>query len=812
MKIKMNLRIVILLTFLVQYLIPIGNMSLFAQEKLDYQLPPQEIVDLIDAPPTPSVKIHPKGKWMLFLELPNLPSIEHVARKEMRIGGIRIDPKTNGQSRSWYYNNIKLFSVDENKEFNLTGIPNDPMIENVNWSPDGNKIAFTITKSNGIELWMADLKLKTAVQLTKAIINDATWGNPYQWMPDSKHIIYKSIDIERGQAPPKKSDVPTGPVVRENKGKKAPVRTFQDLLTNAHDEQLFKYFVTTLEGNSKAFGAKGIISSFNPSPNGKYILVQTVKEPFSYLVPYYRFPRLVEIWDYKGELVKQLADLPVSDDIPQGFGSVKKGPRSFTWRSDVPAELYWVEAQDEGDANKESEFRDKLFSLNAPFDKQTKELVSLNLRYGGITWGNENIAIIREYWWKTRRAITSIFDPGNDQKEKSVLFDRSYEDKYNDPGNFETTTNESGNSVLLTPDQGKTLFLLGRGASPEGNRPFIDKFNVASKKSTRLWQSEAPNYEYPYQIIDPFKEIAITRRESVTEQPNFFIRKLKEDNLNQLTKFPHPYPNFKSINKTLLKYKRDDGILLTGNLYLPYTDKNRNKNLPVIMWAYPQEFKSADAASQVKDSPYRFDRIGWWSSLIWLTQGYAVLNGPSMPIIGEGDEEPNDTYVKQLVSSAKAAVDTLVKMGIADQDKFAVGGHSYGAFMTANLLAHSDLFAAGIARSGAYNRTLTPFGFQSEERTFWEAKDIYFNMSPFMHADKIKEPLLLIHGEADNNSGTFPLQSKRFYNALKGHGATVRLVMLPHESHGYRARESILHMLWETYEWLEEHVKKENQN
>jgi dipeptidyl aminopeptidase/acylaminoacyl peptidase len=190
-----------------------------------------------------------------------------------------------------------------------------------------------------------------------------------------------------------------------------------------------------------------------------------------------------------------------------------------------------------------------------------------------------------------------------------------------------------------------------------------------------------------------------------------------------------------------------------------------------------------------------------------VARGYAVFDDPSMPIIGEGDKEPNDSFVKQLVMSAEAAVNKLVELGIADRRKIAIGGHSYGAFMTANLLAHSDLFAAGIARSGAYNRTLTPFGFQREERTYWEAPEVYYNMSPFMHADKINEPMLMIHGHADNNSGTFPIQSERMFAAMKGHGGKARLVMLPHESHGYRARESILHVLWETDQLLENYVK-----
>lgn len=226
------------------------------------------------------------------------------------------------------------------------------------------------------------------------------------------------------------------------------------------------------------------------------------------------------------------------------------------------------------------------------------------------------------------------------------------------------------------------------------------------------------------------------------------------------------------------------------------------------MWAYPAEFKSADAAGQVKDSPYKFNRISYWGPQAFLTMGYTVLDNFSVPIVGEGDKEPNDTYIPQLVASAEAAVDEVVRRGVADRNRIAVGGHSYGAFMTANLLTHTRLFKAGIARSGAYNRTLTPFGFQAEERNYWQAPDVYNAMAPFNYADHIKDALLMIHGEQDNNSGTFPIQSERMYAAVKGLGGTARLVLLPNEAHAYRARESIMQMLAEMNNWLETYVKQ----
>jgi len=472
--------------------------------------------------------------------------------------------------------------------------------------------------------------------------------------------------------------------------------------------------------------------------------------------------------------------------------------------------LYWVEALDEGDPKNEVDFRDRSYSLAAPFSGDNMEDVSFKLRAGGVTWGNDQLALTYEWWWNTRELITSKFIPGK-ADSKEVIFERSFEDRYNDPGNFQTILNAYGEDVLLTDKSGKKLYLSGTGASPEGNRPFVREFDIAKKETKELWRSEAPYYEYPIQIIDLKKNLVLTRRESKEEPPNYFLRDTKKGKMIQLTNFTHPYPQLKGIEKQVVQYKREDSLDLKGDLYLPLDFKEGDNPLPVIMWAYPAEFKSSDAAGQVQGSPYEFIRLGWWSPLYFITQGHALFDDPSMPEVGEGEEEPNDTFREQLVANAKAAITKLEEMGIGDPERVAVGGHSYGAFMTANLLAHSDLFAAGIARSGAYNRTLTPFGFQSEERTYWDAPDVYYTMSPFMHADKINEPLLMIHGEADNNSGTFPIQSERMFAAMKGLGGNARLVMLPHESHGYRSEESILHMLWEMNEWLEKYVMNKEQ-
>ncbi len=785
-------------------------------QQVEYQMPPKVIADLVDAPLTPAVSLSPDNHTMLLMQRPTMPSIDEVGGDELRLGGLRINPRTNGASRSRHYVGLTFQGIDNTGKVAVSGLPDKPKLENIRWSIDGSKIAFTHTTVHGLQLWIADVQSGASRQLTEAVVNDAISGVPYTWLPDLR-ILVRVIPEDRGDVPMAPS-VPPGPVVQENSYGASPVRTYQDLLKNPFDESLFEYYASSelrildpTTDEMVPLAPAGIYRVNSPSPDGQFLLVVKLTPPFSYIVPYYRFAQQVQILDLEGKLVQTIAEIPPAENIPKGFNAVRTGPRSFMWRSDKPASLYWVEAQDAGDPNIESDVRDQLFRLDAPFTAQASAGIEFSLRFHSIDWCDGDLAIANEYWWSNRREIRSTFAPDNPAISRKVVFDRSYEDRYTDPGDFETTLNAYGRSVLMRSDDG-SLYLTGIGASPEGNRPFIDRFDLKNNHSTRIWRSETPYYEVPISIIDPDKGLVITRRETEKQNPNFHLRNIIDGSIGTITEFPNPYLALQGVQKELIRYQRSDGIELTGTLYLPPGyDKDRDGRLPVLMWAYPREYKSKDAASQVRNSPHEFLRVSYGSPIFWVTRGYAVLDNFAMPIIGEGEEEPNETFINQLVQGAEAAINKIVDLGIADRQRLAVGGHSYGAFMTANLLAHSDLFAAGIARSGAYNRTLTPFGFQSEERTFWEAPQVYFTMSPFMHADKIKVPILLIHGQADNNSGTYPMQSERFYSALKGHGATVRMVMLPHESHGYRARESIMHMLWEMDEWLEKYVKPQKE-
>ena len=777
----------------------------------DYKMPPKAIADLVDAPGTPGVSVSPNKKHILILERASLPSIEELSQPELRLAGLRINPATNGRSRTRYYTGMIIQDLGSGAQKRVKGLPKNGRISNVSWSPNAKHIAMTVTHGAQINLYLVKAASGRASLLLKTPLN-AIYGSPFSWLSDSKNILAKTI-LSGREEPPRPSLVPQGPVIQENMGKIAPVRTYQDLLSNADDEALFAYYMNAqmvlvnLKGKAKNIGKPGMIRFAEPSPNGKYILMKTIHRPFSYLVPLYRFPMRVDVLDIHGKTISVLRDMPLAESLPKGFGAVLTGPRSFGWRADAGAVIYYVNALDGGDPKAAADFRDEIFTMDAPFNQSAESLMQLDLRYAGIMWGNDHIALAYTREWGTRRTTTWMMNPDKPAAPKKII-DRLYEDRYSDPGSPMLHRNKYGRNVLLFGQNGETVFLSGVGASPDGDRPFVDEFNLMNGQSKRLWRSASPYYERPVTMIDGEKQVVLTSRETTEEPVNYYLRNMADGSVDQMTDFPHPYPQMKGVYKEMITYKRHDGIDLSATLYLPPGRKPSDGPLPLLMWAYPREFKTAKAASQVVGSPHRFVRISPTSPLIMLSYGYAVLSGPTMPVIGEGDKEPNDTYIKQLVSSAQAAADEMVKREITTPDQMAIGGHSYGAFMVANLLAHSDIYQAGVARSGAYNRTLTPFGFQAEERTFWEAPEVYFAMSPFMHTQKVNEPILLIHGEADNNSGTFPVQSKRYYHALKGHGATAKLVMLPHESHGYRARESVMHMLWETANWLDTYVKK----
>jgi dipeptidyl aminopeptidase/acylaminoacyl peptidase len=546
------------------------------------------------------------------------------------------------------------------------------------------------------------------------------------------------------------------------------------------------------------------------SPDGNYVLVTTLERPFSYIVTYDRFPVREIVYDLNGKKVSEVNFTPLLEVLPQGFMATQSGKRDFSWRSDEPSTLVFVQALDKGDPEIKVDYRDEVFTLKAPFNATPLSLIKTKQRFSGITWGDANHAVAYDNWWNTRNAKTYYFDPSKGESSMKVLFDRNSDDKYADPGRMQTKPNQYGEDVLLL--KGDIVYLFGEGFTAQGQFPFIKSYNLSTAAEKELYRSTyTDKVESLSSFIDPTKGDVLVRIESQTQFPNYFVRNISKAKSKpvQITNFKNPFVALEKVHKEVIKYKRSDGLELTGTLYLPVGyDKINKVKLPMIMWAYPKEFKDKSSAGQTTTNPNQFTFPSYGTPIYWVTRGYVVLDNASFPIVGEGEAEPNDSFITQLVDNAKAAIDAVDALGYIDRNKVAVGGHSYGAFMTANLLTHSDLFACGVARSGAYNRTLTPFGFQSEERNYWEAQSVYNEMSPFMTADKMNHPLLLVHGEADNNPGTFTLQSERYFNALKGLGKPARLVLLPKESHGYVAKENILHLLWEQDRWFEIYLKK----
>jgi dipeptidyl aminopeptidase/acylaminoacyl peptidase len=768
-----------------------------------YLLPPKAIVDILDQPPPPEVFLSPAKDVVAVLEHAPMPTIAELARPMLRLAGLRIDPATNGRHRTRTARGLTLKATADGSTRAVT-LPPSPALTWIGFSADGARFAFTHTTPTGIALWIGDSATGRAAATGAANLN-AVLTTPCAWVGMGASLVCATTLPQRGAAPAAPA-VPAGPNVQEHRGGRAPVRTYQDLLTSAHDEALFEYYATSqlvtvdaATGARTPLGRPGLHAQVLPSPDGQYTLVTRLTAPYSRLVPYTDFGKAVEVWDRVGAITRTLASLPVADNVPNG--GVLPGPRGFRWHPLQPATLAWAEALDGGDPKATVPFRDRLLSLAAPFKSEPAEFVKTEYRFSGLQWTDAGLAFVSEYDRTRRWTRTWVLaaDGGSARK----LWDRSAEDRYGDPGTALRRTRASGTESIV--QQGDTIFLAGAGASPQGDRPFFDALDVATFEKARKYQM-TEGYEPILGLAADDGSRVLTRFETRTTPPSVMVRSVADGRRVTLTAPSDPAPQISGAQKQLLTYARADGVQLSATLYTPAGWTPAQGRLPLLLWAYPREFVDPGAAGQVTGSPQRFTGVSGASHLLLLTQGYAILDDPTMPIVGPG-ETANDSYVEQLVASAKAAVDKVVEMGVADPQRLVVGGHSYGGFMTANLLAHSDLFRAGIARSGAYNRTLTPFGFQNEQRTFWEVPQIYARMSPFNHAHLIKEPVLLIHGEADDNSGTFPIQSERFYVALKGHGATVRYVTLPHEAHGYQARESVLHTVAEMLNWANEWTK-----
>ncbi|WP_291275261.1 prolyl oligopeptidase family serine peptidase [Flavobacterium sp.] len=784
-----------------------------AQENVTFQKPSKSILDLADYQRAPSVSMDNKKEYMLLTYRNTYKTLDDLNQEELRLGGLRINPITNISSTVTYINNLKIRKISDKNELQVKGIPENAKITNVSWSPNENKIAFTNTTTKGVELWIIDVPNQIARKITEDNLN-ANLGSPYTWH-NNNELLIKVLPKNRPALIDTKKDLPTGPTVSTSDGSKSQNRTYQDLLKNKTDETNFDIITTselyliTTSGEKKLFKSAAIYAGESFSPDGNYIMLTTIQKPYSYIVPMSRFPQKSIVYDLNGKEIKVVNEVPLTEIMPKGFSSVRAGKRNMAWRPDVAATLFFVEALDGGDQAKQVEFRDEVYTWQAPFNQSPVSLLKTKQRFSGMTWGNENYAIVYDSWYDTRNAKTYLINPSNPNQAPQIIFDRNSQDIYSDPGNFETRKNQFNRFVLaIENDKG---YLIGDGFTKQGQFPFITEFNLKTFENKKIYTSTYKDKKEDLISIEDLKKgDVLVMIQSKNEYPNYYIRNIKSKNkLIPITSFTNPFESIKNVYKEVIKYKRKDGVELSGTLYLPsgYDKTTKKEKLPLLIWAYPEEFKDKNSAGQVNKNPNEFTFPNYGSFVYWVTKGYAVLDDASFPIIGEGKTEPNDTFISQLVDNAEAAINAVDQLGYINRNKVGIGGHSYGAFMTANLLTHSKLFACGIARSGAYNRTLTPFGFQSEQRNYWDIPAIYNEMSPFMNADKMKTPLLLVHGDADNNPGTFTLQSERYFQALKGLGAPVRLVLLPKESHGYAAKDNILHLLWEQEQFLDKYLK-----
>lgn len=781
-----------------------------AQESNNYQKPSKEVADLLLAPPTPTISIDGKAQYMLIMERSFYPTVEELGQPEFKIAGIRINPNNFSLSRQNFIKQLSLKNLVTGKMISIAGLPNNLSALNPTWNPSENKIAFYNVTATAVDVWVIDIKTSSCSKINKNAAN-IVLSSSLIWLDDAT-LLYK-INTHTAAQMSKKPITPKGPTIQESLGKVAPSVTYQDLIKSPYDEYAFEYLATAQlvknnAGVETKIGAPAIISSIDLSPDKKYFLTRTINKPFSYLVTVYGFATTVNVTDLNGKIVKTIADLASAETTPSGYDNVQNVARAFDWKDDEAATIIYALPLDSGIMKKNVPYHDVVMALTAPFTGSPKELFKTTTRYSRTVWGNEQIALVTEMLRSKQQYKVSRYDASNNSL--TTLYQGNMTDAYNNPGTPVTTKNIYNRDVIATTNNGQSILMNNiTGASPKGDLPYLASFDLTTKANTILWRCSEDNFEMVMDVLDINNLKVITRRETEKEVPNYYIRSIKDNSKNVITNFTNPYTSMEGVTKEKIKYKRKDGVDLTGDLYLPKGyDKVKDGPLPTLIWAYPREFTNAADASQIRGNQHKFTLLSWGSPVFYVTQGYAIFDNAEMPIVATApDKKPNDDFVNQLILNATAAIDKLVDLGVGDRSKMALGGHSYGAFMTVNLLAHCNLFKAGIARSGAYNRTLTPFGFQNEERTFWQAKDLYLSMSPFAFADKIKTPLLMTHGEMDDNTGTYPINSERLYAAIKGHGGTARFVYLPYEAHGYKGKENVLHLLWEQGRWLDKYLK-----
>ncbi|HEV2991609.1 MAG TPA: prolyl oligopeptidase family serine peptidase [Candidatus Angelobacter sp.] len=793
-----------------------------------YDKPPQNILDVMHAPSPPIPIVSPTYDMILLLSLQDYPPISRVATPFLRLAGARVEPKNHSKHDTEGGYGITpcaaifdLVRVADGSQIHV-GLPTGACPGFPTWAADGKRFAFANIASESVELWIGDAKTGEVHRVPGIRLNPM-FNEEMRWMPDQKTLLVKLVPKELGPPPPEPV-VPAGPSIQETDGQKGQSSSYEvrDTLRSKHDEDLFDYYaasqlalVNTTTGSITPVGKPGNYESLDPAPDGRNILVTMIHKPYSYVTTYDHFPKEVEVWDVTDRshvAIRKIASLPLADRVP--VRGVPVGPREFSWRPTEPATLVWAEALDGGDWNAKVPARDKIMLLKGPFNSPAVEIARTEQRCAGLSWSERSsVALLNEYDSNRQWRRTFIINVDDLQQKPRLLWDLSMDERYKNPG-F-TVRRRLANGFSVVRQDGDSIYLTGQGASPDGDRPFLDRLNLSTLKSERLFRSDKDSFERFLSFIGPDTRTFLTWHQSPTDPPNAFRRTLEKpleasagegsftSSSVAITHLPDPTPAVRGIKKRLVKYKRADGLDLSFTLYTP-PGYQEGTCVPAILYAYPLDYADASVAGQVAGSQKTFTQLRDYRLL--LLAGYAIIDDVSFPIIGD-PKKAYDTYLEQLVADAKAAVDEAVRLGVADPDHIGVTGHSHGALMTANLVAHSDLFRAGAATSGSYNKTQVPFGFQNERRSVWEASDVYMKVSPFFYADKLKTPLLIMHGAEDANPGTPTSESIKLYEAIRGNGGTSRLVLLPHEPHWYTAMESNEQLIYEMIRWFDKYVK-----
>lgn len=786
--------------------LPVFFTSLTMAE-VKYQRPEPLVDDLVRADSFSSPLINGQEDALIKMYYKSMPSIDYVSRLQVKLGGLRFNPQNYAAISNYYVNRLSYFDVKAKKE-SVIPFPKEAILRHVSWSPDGKNLVVSLEKENCVELWIIEIPTLLKKKIPGVCLNSIL-KKDIEWVGSSK-ILFSMRTKEQAKALFLSKETPKGPVVLESQGIVTQNRTYTDLLKTPEDENYFEKVLTSQAASYDlstkkviSIGRPGIFKTLKVSPGKTRILANKIQRPFSYVVPYYYFASQAEVWNMEGKIVHEFTKIGPFEAIP--IDGVPTGPRQMGWIGQEKNSLVYVEALDKGDWAVKTPFRDEIFQVDVGEKSVVvKSITKLANRFDSIEFlDHGSDLLIRDYERDKEWQNTFLLAKKNEEWQTKTLFSMSVNDDYNFPGVTYKRRNEMGKEVVAYNPLNHSIYFFGNGATPKGERPFLKEVNLETLAMNEVFRSSDTSYEtFESFLFHDFNSF-MTTYESQTESPRVMAHVAGK--IDFLYADKNPYEIFSKIKKEIITYKRKDGVLLSGILYYP-KGFEAGKKYPAIIQAYPLEYTDASVAGQVRGAQNRFAEPFRLAISYNALRGYVVLDEAQMPIIGH-PETKNDTFIEQLTSGAKAAVDALNDRGIIDPKKVGVIGHSYGAFMVANLLTHSDLFATGIARSGAYNRTLTPNGFQGERRTFWKARETYMAMSPFVHVEKMKKPIMLIHGMADNNPGTFTLQSERYYEALKGQGAVVKMVLLPEESHSYEALESVEHVLYETFNWFDKYLK-----